>query len=188
LIGLVKYSRMYGLSSDGAAALAAISNRFDPEQEPLIREDLSAFLNRVYHDLRNLGQTSRDRALNFAATNIFQSASVFAEAIASFRQLDTIEVKKSPYCRIKSLVSLTVDSFVIGHWSFVITSSRLLRSQSHRESLLGWGNTNVYGHEVEIPGGCRVVYRPDNPRCGAKVWIETLYDVRVISWQKDGSG
>ena len=50
------------------------------------------------------------------------------------------------------------------------------------------GNTNVYGHEVEIPGGCRVVYRPDNPRCGAKVWIETLYDVRVISWQKDGSG
>ena len=63
---------------------------------------MSAFLNRVYHDLRNLGQTSRDRALNFAATNIFQSASVFAEAIASFRQLDTIEVKKSPYCRINS--------------------------------------------------------------------------------------
>ncbi|MEQ9482802.1 DNA-binding protein [Coleofasciculus sp. F4-SAH-05] len=49
------------------------------------------------------------------------------------------------------------------------------------------GNRNVYGHEVEIPGGCRVVYRPDNPICGAKVWIETLYDVRVISWQKDGS-
>jgi len=48
--------------------------------------------------------------------------------------------------------------------------------------------TNVYGHEVEIPGGCRVVYRPDRPRCGAQVWIETLYDVRVISWQKDGSG
>ncbi|MFW5665530.1 MAG: hypothetical protein ACOC2Z_08305, partial [Coleofasciculus sp.] len=48
-------------------------------------------------------------------------------------------------------------------------------------------NTNVYGHEVEIPGGCRVVYRPDSPRCGAKVWIETLYNVRVISWQEDGS-
>ncbi|MEQ8539053.1 MAG: DNA-binding protein [Coleofasciculus sp. D1-CHI-01] len=49
-------------------------------------------------------------------------------------------------------------------------------------------NTNVYGHEVEIPGGCRVIYRPDNPICGAQVWIETRYDVRVISWQKDGSG
>ncbi|MEQ9620736.1 MAG: hypothetical protein RLO37_02155, partial [Coleofasciculus chthonoplastes F1-TOW-03] len=50
------------------------------------------------------------------------------------------------------------------------------------------GNQNIYGHEVEIPGGCRVVYRPDSPRCGAKVWIETLYDVRVISWREDGSG
>jgi len=48
--------------------------------------------------------------------------------------------------------------------------------------------TNIYGHEVEIPGGCRVVYRPDRPKCGAKVWIETRYDVKVISWQEDGSG
>ena len=44
------------------------------------------------------------------------------------------------------------------------------------------GKTNVYGHEVEVPGGCRVVYRPDSSVCGAKVWIETLYDVKVISW------
>ena len=43
-------------------------------------------------------------------------------------------------------------------------------------------NTNVYGHEVEIPGGCRIVYRPDNPICGgARVWIESLYEVKVIS-------
>ncbi|MEQ8995343.1 MAG: DNA-binding protein [Coleofasciculus sp. B1-GNL1-01] len=49
------------------------------------------------------------------------------------------------------------------------------------------GNRNVYGHEVEIPGGCRVVYRPDSPRCGAKVWIETFYNVKVISWQEDDS-
>jgi hypothetical protein len=40
---------------------------------------------------------------------------------------------------------------------------------------------NLYGHEVEILGGCRVVYRPDNPKWGAKVWIETLHDVKVIS-------
>ena len=44
------------------------------------------------------------------------------------------------------------------------------------------GNSNVYGYEVEIPGGCRVVYRPDNPMsCGARVWIESLYEVQVIS-------
>jgi len=42
------------------------------------------------------------------------------------------------------------------------------------------GNTNQYGYEVEIPGGCRVVYRPDSPMCGAKVWIESLYQVKVI--------
>ena len=84
------------------AALAAISNQVDEAQEPLVRQALTSFLNRVYNDLRNVGQTSRDRALNFAATNIFQAASVFAKAIAERRQLDTIKVEKSPFCRINS--------------------------------------------------------------------------------------
>lgn len=44
------------------------------------------------------------------------------------------------------------------------------------------GNTNQYGHEVEIPGGCRVIYRPDRPMCGARVWIESLYGVKVIAF------
>ena len=43
------------------------------------------------------------------------------------------------------------------------------------------GNNNQYGHEVEILGGCRVVYRPDNPKYGATVWIESLYEVKIIS-------
>jgi len=67
-----------------------------------IRLGLTAFLNRVYYDLHNFGQTSRERALNFAVTNTFQSAATFAEAIASGRQLDTIDVEKSPYCRLNS--------------------------------------------------------------------------------------
>lgn len=41
------------------------------------------------------------------------------------------------------------------------------------------GKTNQYGHEVEIPGGCRIIYRPDHPMCGARVWIESLYEVIV---------
>lgn len=84
------------------AAMAAISRQVDEAQAPLVRQALTAFLNRVYNDLRNVGQTSRDRALNFAATNIFQAASVFAKAIAERRQLDTIKVEKSPFCRINS--------------------------------------------------------------------------------------
>ncbi len=44
------------------------------------------------------------------------------------------------------------------------------------------GPVNLYGHEVEILGGCRIVYSPDRPKYGAKVWIETLYDVMVSRW------
>ncbi len=43
------------------------------------------------------------------------------------------------------------------------------------------GNSNQYGYEAEIPGGCRVVYRPDSPVCGARVWIESFYQVKVIA-------
>lgn len=41
--------------------------------------------------------------------------------------------------------------------------------------------TNVYAHEVEIKGDCKVVYSPDKPlSCGAKVWIETRGEVIPI--------
>ena len=43
------------------------------------------------------------------------------------------------------------------------------------------GQSNIYGHEVEISGRCRVVYRPDKPnKGGARVWIETHSEVRVF--------
>ena len=45
------------------------------------------------------------------------------------------------------------------------------------------GNTNVYGYQVEIPGGCRVVYNPNRSISGARVWIESLYEVQVITEQ-----
>ncbi|NEO97940.1 MAG: helix-turn-helix domain-containing protein [Symploca sp. SIO2E9] len=44
------------------------------------------------------------------------------------------------------------------------------------------GQSNTYGHEVEIHGPCRVVYRRDNPKpCGARVWIETFFNVEVYT-------
>lgn len=99
----VRHSRgMYGWNVPSLVE-AAIATIATPEVDAtLLREGLTAFLNRVYHDLRNLGQTSRDRALNFAVTNTFQATATFAEAIASQRQLDTIAVEKSPYCRLNS--------------------------------------------------------------------------------------
>lgn len=35
--------------------------------------------------------------------------------------------------------------------------------------------------EIFVRGPCKIVYSPDKPlSCGAKVWIETEYDVEVI--------
>jgi cyanobactin maturation PatA/PatG family protease len=60
---------------------------------------LTNFLQRVYYDLRNLGQSPQERAKNFAATNAYQAHRVFQDAIGSKYQLDGIDVEKSPICR-----------------------------------------------------------------------------------------
>jgi cyanobactin maturation PatA/PatG family protease len=57
-------------------------------------------LDRVYHELRNLGLTSRDRALNYAATNAAQVGSIFTSVLAGKEAvaLDSIDAEPSPYC------------------------------------------------------------------------------------------
>jgi subtilisin family serine protease len=60
---------------------------------------LRNFLDRMYYDLRNLGQTSPERAMNFTATNAFQAAIAFSDAAAAGMQLDTIMTERSPFCR-----------------------------------------------------------------------------------------
>lgn len=95
---------MYGWKVNGLvdAALQILSEDLADANEIQMRRSLSSFLKRVYFDLQNLGQTAKDRALNFAATNAFQAASSFAQAIATGMELDTIEVEKSPFCRVNS--------------------------------------------------------------------------------------
>lgn len=68
---------------------------------PLARA-LRDFFDRVYYDLRNLGQLASERALNFAVTNAFQASQVLTEALATGFTLETIEVVKSPFCRLNS--------------------------------------------------------------------------------------
>jgi cyanobactin maturation PatA/PatG family protease len=60
------------------------------------------FLERVYYELRNLGTTSHERAINYAATNAFQLEQVFEQAVNENMELDTIDVEKSPLCRDES--------------------------------------------------------------------------------------
>jgi hypothetical protein len=67
-----------------------------------LRDALTGFLDRVFFDLRNLGTSSADRALNYAATNAFQTTSVLRQATAQGMILDTINVDRSPFCRMDS--------------------------------------------------------------------------------------
>jgi cyanobactin maturation PatA/PatG family protease len=85
-----------------AAATTAAQQLGGDQGDADISGSLREFRTRVYYDLRNLGNSSRDRALNFAATNAFQAAHTFASAVAQGMALDTIGVEKSPFCRMDS--------------------------------------------------------------------------------------
>ena len=66
-----------------------------------------------------------------------------------------------------------------------VNSQTLQRNHKNNERepiiIVKRGRSNIYGHEVEISGKCRVVYRPDKPnKGGARVWIETHSEVRVF--------
>ncbi len=73
-------------------------------------QSLANFLERIYYEVRNLGQAPSDRAINFMATNIFEAGNVFADAVGhvddqgkpSPLELDSIFAEKSPICRPKS--------------------------------------------------------------------------------------
>jgi cyanobactin maturation PatA/PatG family protease len=65
-------------------------------------EGVNNFLERIYYELRNLGITPQDRAINYAATNAFQVSQVFQQAINEHMELDSIEIEKSPICRLDS--------------------------------------------------------------------------------------
>lgn len=95
---------LYGWEVNKLVSAAVGAAHAAPGSAPddVVAANLREFLTKVYYDLRNLGATSADRALNFAATNAFQAAHTFAGALAEGRVLDTIYVEKSPFCRLDS--------------------------------------------------------------------------------------
>ncbi len=96
------------------------------KKSAMSQEDLEttvrALLDKVYYQFRNLGQSSADRAMNYAGTNAFQAASAIADGLLSakfvpgssnnFYALDTVSVSKSPYCRIGSDCQDVVVTFM----------------------------------------------------------------------------
>ena len=69
------------------------------EMKAQVEESVRNFSERVYYELMNLGRASPERAMNFAGTNAYQSASVFWQAASDKLMLDNIETERSPVCR-----------------------------------------------------------------------------------------
>jgi cyanobactin maturation PatA/PatG family protease len=99
-----------------SAVVSDENHHLNDERRSNIEYSLKNFLQRIYYEFRNLGQTSQERALNFSATNAFQYANGLIEVLRSQRrsgtgtdtpqaetlQFDSIEVEKSPFCRMDS--------------------------------------------------------------------------------------
>ncbi len=111
---------MYGWQVNALihAVMNAIRNQdpppnLTPQQEAEIEYSLRNFLMRIYYDLRNLGQTSAERAQNFASVNTFQNADALIQVLSNqsrswgnvgdpqavTMQLDSFEIERSPFCR-----------------------------------------------------------------------------------------
>lgn len=104
------------------AAIAAIKGTdlgkaLAPGDETTLQKFINNFLDKLYYQLRNLGQSSPDRALNYSATNVFQAADVFTQALfpgaaglvpapaadqKGFYAFNNVSVSKSPFCRFDS--------------------------------------------------------------------------------------
>ncbi|WP_208881643.1 S8 family serine peptidase [Streptomyces sp. PBH53] len=94
-----------------------------PEAE--VKMTIRAFLDKVYYQFRNLGQTSADRALNYAGTNAYNFGQEIAKGLLSstyvpsapdakkhLYTLDTITVRKSAFERMGSDCQDVIVSFI----------------------------------------------------------------------------
>jgi cyanobactin maturation PatA/PatG family protease len=104
----VVYPELRGVYSWATAALVrAVVG--EPPAESAPASELEAFerksagvrgfLQKVYYELRNLGITAEERALNYAATNAFEVERIFEAACRESMELDAVEVERSRICR-----------------------------------------------------------------------------------------
>ncbi|MEL6534902.1 MAG: PatA/PatG family cyanobactin maturation protease [Bacteroidota bacterium] len=93
------------------------------------------FVNRIYFELQNLGVTSGDRAINYAATNIFNVAKAISHELSQGYVLKDINVTKSSICRPDSdcqdvMISffnpMNRQKYAPKVWRFTIDVSRVI--------------------------------------------------------------
>lgn len=65
-------------------------------------EAVANFLERITHEVRNVGRDPRHRALNYAVTNALNVANIFEGALRDNMQLDGFDMEPSPICRPES--------------------------------------------------------------------------------------
>ncbi|WP_375766852.1 S8 family serine peptidase [Archangium gephyra] len=98
-----------GLNSWTTAALVE-SLRTSPPEPPgplgvnhrIVEAELANYLDRVYFEMRNVGEAPQHRALNFSATNAYETYRVFFEATRLGMKLERVDVERSPLCRPES--------------------------------------------------------------------------------------
>ncbi len=83
---------LWGWSLDSLVAL-------QKPGQPVLQRRLREFAERVYYDLRNTGQSSAERALNFAATNLTQAHQALAEAHEQGMELADVRVEPCSFYR-----------------------------------------------------------------------------------------
>jgi cyanobactin maturation PatA/PatG family protease len=84
------------------AVLSALRGKPPYKNEEIEEETAQGvrnFLNRIYYDLQNTGQTPQERALNFAATKAFLLGGIMEKKAKANYQLDEVAVERSTVCR-----------------------------------------------------------------------------------------
>jgi cyanobactin maturation PatA/PatG family protease len=79
---------------DSVVTAAQESGEADVETDA-VRGGVTNFLDRVYFELRNVGQQPHERAVNYAATNALEAERIYEQALRANMELDTIEVEPS---------------------------------------------------------------------------------------------
>lgn len=72
----------------------ALQNVGDKQKEAR-RSQFANFFDRFYYELRNLGTSASERAINFAATTVFRMGEAFTSKVSGNLSLHRIEVSKS---------------------------------------------------------------------------------------------
>jgi cyanobactin maturation PatA/PatG family protease len=87
-----------------AALLDTVSGPAPPESADADasarkRQAVGNVLERIYHELRGLGLTSQQRAVNYAATNALNVEGIIESALKEEMEFDELDVERSPICR-----------------------------------------------------------------------------------------